>query len=64
VAKATGTPRERSRVGKRKAGIAGKVHVEDRAVKLPNGERQPVRNRAGRPHDPAAELAEPILNQH
>jgi hypothetical protein len=51
-------------VGKRIAGTAGKVHVEDGAVQLPVGEREPVGNRASRAHDFAAELAEPILNQH
>ena len=52
------------RVGQWIAGVPAKIYVEDGAVQLPAGKRKPVGDGTGRAHDFAAELIEPILNQH
>jgi hypothetical protein len=52
------------RVGKWVAGVPAKIYVEDGAVQLSAGKRKPVGDGTGRAHDFAAELIEPILNQH
>ena len=52
------------RVGKWITGVSAKIYVEDGAVQLSAGKRKPVGDGTGRAHDFAAELIEPILNQH
>ena len=51
-------------VGKWIAGVPAKIYVEDGAVQLPAGKRKPVGDGTRRANNFAAELIEPILDQH